>query len=447
MRSEEWVFRLTDAVPAPGYSPFEKPINLEMRHGETWLITGANGSGKTTLGKVLAKAVRLKAGSLEYGFDSQRDALYVGFQDELAGALTFHQLKWNQGMREDEEQRVADLICGDEQEAFGLEQLADRPVISLSTGELRRVQLVLVLKRHPKLLILDDPATGLDIDAAQVMWEALKMIADKGETAIVVIAPVAPAGVMSFSRTIVLGDVSLPRAPLVNRNPVFSIHTPNGTDAPIVEMKNVTVVYGGRTILKDVNWTIRQGEQWVVRGKNGSGKTTLLSLLTGDNPNAYGQDIRMWGRRRGTGESIWDIKRRVGCLHAEVYRALRRPIAVDALVATALHEQNGLYHRLNDDDEPLIYPFLEAFGLAGIRKRLYTDLSTGEQHRVLLARTMAKRPELLILDEPFHCLDEYWIGRLLQIIDIFAAQGGTLLLVTHRSGLVPQCVTKELVLG
>lgn len=430
------------------YNPFREPLSLEMREGEAWLITGPNGSGKTTLGRMLTGSIRLREGYIEYGFEALDRVKFIDFRDELSGMLQFHQLKWNQGLRGEDEERVRQVIGVEEMRMFRLEELKERPIMSLSTGELRRLQLSLALKRHPRLLVLDDPATGLDVETAKEMWDALAGIIEKGETEVVVISPTIPKADVGFTHIVRLENIHADAYDewLSVRKPQMSVlktGKDESEESQIVRMVNVTVTYGGHRILDNINWSVRRGERWILQGKNGSGKTTLLSLLTGDNPNAYGQNIWLWGKRRGSGESIWDIKRRIGCLNAEMFRAFRKRMAVDALVATGLHEQNGLYHRLTNEDEVRIEPHLRAFGLWGLRKRLYTELSSGEQHRCLLARAFVKEPEMLILDEPFHSLDGSWIARLMEIINTFAARGGTILLVTHDRGLCPACMNRE----
>lgn len=76
----------------------------------------------------------------------------------------------------------------------------------------------------------------------------------------------------------------------------------------VVAMNNVCITYGTRKILDSLNWTVMNGERWALNGRNGSGKSTLLSLICADNPQSYACDINMFERKRGTGESIWDIK-------------------------------------------------------------------------------------------------------------------------------------------
>src|SRR5262249_20191842 len=173
---------------------------------------------------------------------------------------------------------------------------------------------------------------------------------------------------------------------------------------PIVELGDVSVSHGGKAILGGVNWTVRAGERWAVVGPNGSGKTTLLSLLCGDHPQAYSNDVRLFGRRRGTGESIWDVKRNVGLVSPELHLYFTEPLTAVRAAAT------GFFDVLADrpttpEQDATARRLFEEFGITPLMDRVFTRLSTGEQRLVLLVRALVKRPPLVILDEPFQGLD------------------------------------------
>ena len=89
----------------------------------------------------------------------------------------------------------------------------------------------------------------------------------------------------------------------------------------VVKLNKVSIRYGDRTILKELDWTVRRGEKWALSGENGAGKSTLLSLVCADNPQSYACDISLFGRKRGTGESIWEIKKHIGYVSPEMHRA------------------------------------------------------------------------------------------------------------------------------
>jgi molybdate transport system ATP-binding protein len=205
----------------------------------------------------------------------------------------------------------------------------------------------------------------------------------------------------------------------------------------------VTVSHAGHAILDRVSWAVRAGERWAVLGPNGSGKTTLLSLLCGDHPQAYSNDVRLFGRRRGSGETIWDVKRNVGLLSPEFHLYFTEPLTAERAAAT------GFFDALADrpttrEQDARVKELFAAFGIAHLAGRSFKCLSTGEQRLVLLARALVKRPPLVILDEPFQGLDTTVIARCRDWLDRELGEDQTLLFVTHEPGELPRTVTKTL---
>ena len=205
----------------------------------------------------------------------------------------------------------------------------------------------------------------------------------------------------------------------------------------------MNVAYNGRPILRDVSWAVRAGERWAVLGPNGSGKTTLLSLLTGDHPQAYANDIRLFGRPRGSGESIWDIKRQIGLVSPELHLYFSEPLTAAETAATGFFDV--LVRRpTTPEQQAAVRALFEAFGIADLAGRLFARLSTGEQRLVLLTRALVKRPPLLVLDEPFQGLDAQLIGRLRGWLDRHLSPDQTLLFVSHHAEEIPRTVTRRL---
>ena len=215
----------------------------------------------------------------------------------------------------------------------------------------------------------------------------------------------------------------------------------------ILDFRNVTIRYGERTILKDLNWTVRQGEHWALSGENGSGKSTLLSLVCADNPQAYACNIELFGRRRGSGESIWDIKKHIGYVSPEMHRAYMKDIPAIDIVASGLSDSIGLYHRPKAEEKQQCLSWMKTFGIDGIADRTFLKLSSGEQRLCLLARAFVKDPELLILDEPMHGLDLRNRQMVKEIIDRFCSDPRkTMVMVTHYEEELPGCITHKLYL-
>jgi molybdate transport system ATP-binding protein len=211
----------------------------------------------------------------------------------------------------------------------------------------------------------------------------------------------------------------------------------------VIALRDVTVSYGGRAVLDRVSWTVRRGERWALLGPNGSGKSTLLSLVCGDHPQAYGNDVSVFGRRRGTGESIWDVKRRIGLVSPELHLYFTHPMTARTAAATGFFdvvtprpttpEQNAAVGRL----------FAE-FGLSDVANRPFARLSTGQQRLVLLVRALVKEPELLILDEPFQGLDRPAVDHARAWLDANPDAAQTLIFVSHYPDEVPASVTRTL---
>jgi molybdate transport system ATP-binding protein len=211
----------------------------------------------------------------------------------------------------------------------------------------------------------------------------------------------------------------------------------------VISLRDVTVAYGGRAVLDRVSWTVRRGERWGLLGPNGSGKTTLLSLVCGDHPQAYGNDVSVFGRRRGTGESIWDVKRRIGLVSPELHLYFTHPMTARAAAATGFFDVVTPRPTTPDQDAAVGRLFAE-FGLAGVADRQFGRLSTGQQRLVLLVRVLVKDPELLILDEPFQGLDRPAVAHARAWLDANLRADQTLVFVTHHPDEVPAGVTRTL---
>ena len=197
-----------------------------------------------------------------------------------------------------------------------------------------------------------------------------------------------------------------------NLIPHSTFHIPQ----EIIHFNKVTIRYGARTILKDLDWTVRQGEHWALSGDNGSGKSTLLSLVCADNPQAYACDISLFGHKRGSGESIWDIKRHIGYVSPEMHRSYKQNIPAIQIVASGLKDTIGLYVRPNEAEREL-------------------------------ARAFVKEPDLLILDEPLHGLDDENRLMVKEIVDKYCEDPSrTLIYVTHYQEELPHCIDHSIFL-
>ena len=423
-------------------------------------IAGRNGSGKTQYVEQLRK---------QLASDKVR---YIAFADSYGPNVDnqyYLQLRWNQHDIDHETPTVGDLLetaflmTGDDTperremqrqlySMFHMDESLDKYIITLSSGELRKFQLTKTLFANPKLLIMDNPFIGLDAETRDQLRQLLLTVAKERDMELILVLaktddiPDYVTDVQWMSE-----DTSVPPHVLtdVQREAILSLpYTHSDYDCQrVVEMHHVTIRYGSRTILKDLDWTVNNGDRWALSGQNGSGKSTLLSLVCADNPQSYACDITLFDRPRGSGETIWDIKRHIGYVSPEMHRSYKRNLPAIRIVASGLMDSIGLYAVPNEQDYDKCRFWLNIFGISHLAERPFLQLSSGEQRLVLLARAFVKDPQLLILDEPLHGLD-LWNRRLAKdVIETFCQRGGkTLIMVTHYQEELPAIITQHLVL-
>jgi molybdate transport system ATP-binding protein len=210
-------------------------------------------------------------------------------------------------------------------------------------------------------------------------------------------------------------------------------------------MEKVQIKYGTKTILRDFSWQVNRGERWAIKGPNGAGKSTLISLITADNPQAYSQNIILFDRKRGSGESIWDIKRKIGYLSPELHLYFKEGGSCFSVVASGLFDTLGLFKRLTEEQSDQVNHWMQVMGIAHLKERSFLKISGGEQRMVLITRALVKNPELLILDEPCQGLDRFQTEHLKSVLDYLAENSEmTLLYVSHYDRDIPTCVNQVL---
>ena len=420
-------------------------------------IFGRNASGKTRYVEDMRRRMAT---------DSVR---YMAFRDsygvQVDGAY-YLQLRWNQHDIDQETPTVGELLekaynmTGDDTperrqlqaslyELLGADRFSSEYIISLSSGELRKFQLTRTLLSDPKTLILDNPFIGLDAPTRQQLSQLLKTISEQRHTHIYLVVSRESDIPDYVTELITLPDP--PQPPLPPVTALCEASQPSEVkrelDNEVVVFRNVSIRYGQRTILDRLNWTVHQGEHWALSGPNGSGKSTLLSLVCADNPQGYACDISLFGKQRGSGETIWQIKQRIGYVSPEMHRSYHRDLPALRVVASGLKDTVGLYVRPNEQEREQCRWWMRMFGLEGMEDRSFLRLSSGEQRLVLLARAFVKSPELLILDEPLHGLDDENRRRVTSIIDTYCQQPDkTLIFVTHYREELPQCIDHTLTL-
>lgn len=472
------LIELRNGLPRhPDFQP-AAPVSFSLEDGEAVCIYGHNGAGKSLLVKMITGALPLRSGHIVYspaltddgGLPEQLRT--ISFHDAF-GALTpeYHQQRWNHG-DEKTYPTVRELLhdsplpIGEQSAshaALPIDDLLDKPLNWLSSGELRRFQLVKALRKWPRVLIVEEPFIGLDADARRSFTQLLGHLSKQVGLLLVVSKP---GDIPAFADRVV--EVrKLHVKPAMKREQFLSrpvqghsheltdgereeITVLSATTEPprsetLIDLHHVSVSYFGKDLLSDVSWTVREGEHWALTGSNGAGKSTLLSLICADNPMAYACDIRLFGYRRGHGESIWDIKRHIGYVSPEQYRSFRRDLSVTDLVGTGLHDTHGLHRLPTEAEREHAGRWLRLFHAGHLAARSFLRLSEGEQRLVLLVRAFVKAPALLVLDEPFHGLDTATREHAKAVIAHYLRQTHhTLLMVSHEADDFPESISHHL---
>lgn len=488
-----------------------EPINIEILQGEQIAIAGDNAAGKSRLIEVLTGHFPLLMNEVQYNFSPSplkmvsENLKYITFRDSYGDTdgTYYYQQRWNQhdidentptaGQLLEEAFRQADESIGrglTEEERktaqkqrtsfrnkltkiFHLEELMDKYIISLSSGELRKFQLTKTLGTGPRVIIMDNPFIGLDAQTRDQLRDLLQQLSIETHLLIILVQskvdniPDFITHVIPIEGLHILPKITreayqqqlqkrvLEPLPQEKKKWVLSLPQKDLSQEPfypkegneILKFNNVSIRYGSRTILKDLNWTVNEGEKWAMSGENGAGKSTLLSLVCADNPQAYACDIELFGHRRGTGESIWEIKRHIGYVSPEMHRAYLKDLPAIDIVASGLTDSVGLYTRPKPEQKEICLSWMDIFGIKELADRTFLKLSSGEQRLCLLARTFVKDPELLILDEPLHGLDLHHRALVKEIIDTFCCRKHkTLVMVTHYKEEFPKCITHSIYL-
>jgi len=217
------------------------------------------------------------------------------------------------------------------------------------------------------------------------------------------------------------------------------------TFSSAVKMTDVNIHYGEKILLQHISWEVKRGERWNVSGPNGAGKSTLLSLITADNPQAYANDIWLFDRKRGSGETIWEIKQKIGFVSPELHLYFDYSATCFEVIASGLFDTIGLFRLLTEEQEQRVLLWIRLLSLENLRSLRLAQLSTGQQRMVLLARALIKNPPMLILDEPCQGLDEAQTSYFRQLIGLLCeAFGTTLIYVSHYREEIPDCVDRFL---
>lgn len=486
------IIHIADGVAKNPVWRMAEPVCFSMFENEHIAITGPNGGGKTMLAEMIMGKHPLLRQSPVFDFPSEKSQLisdnikYIAFRDTYGGDNDrnyFLQQRWNSTEIDPQTPTVKSLIERDYAfsgtdtpkrqrmkehllDIFEMRSLLEKFIILLSSGEMRKLQLIRALLSAPSVLILDNPFIGLDSATRHLLKQLLERLS-KEQTLQFILILSRDCDIPDFI-THVIGVRNMKVGEKMSRvdffrhkskNPenqqisiqvpytLFNQHSEREEENSVIEMNNISIRYGSRIILNNLNWHVRKGERWALLGPNGSGKSTLLSIVCADNPQSYACDVSLFGKKRGTGESIWEIKKRIGYVSPEMHRAYKRNLPAIRIVASGLKDTVGLYCTPTEEEYEKCRKWMELFHVSNLSDKPFLQLSSGEQRMILLVRAFVKNPDLLILDEPYHGLDDANHNLLSMVIDSYCRQPDkTLIMVTHYDEDLPKCISNRLYL-
>ena len=476
-------------VKFPGYSLFNS-LNFRLDKGENWAITGKSGSGKSILLQVIAGNIGVSGGSIAYNLtEGQPIATNIHRFIAFAGARhhfknlsntsdLYYQQRYNSSDAEDVftvREYLATVKVNQHKpvywtfdktiSALNLSHLVDKAIIKLSNGETKRLMIAAALLKNPALLLLDNPLSGLDVQTRATFNTLLNEIAASGIHIVIatssahelpnVITNVAVLdnGIISKSLTRQEFEATELRANDKQTLDVDALKqlftaTQQTAHSHIIKMTDVMIKYDDKVILDKVNWIVTPGERWALLGANGAGKSTLLSLVNGDNPQAYANDIILFDRKRGTGESIWDIKSKIGFVSPELYQYFPTDNSCLQVTESGFYDTLGLFRPSSKAKSDLALNWMKALEIDQYARQLLKNIPASAQRLCLLARALIKNPSLLIFDEPCQGLDDHQQQHFKSVVDaICYISNVTLIYVTHYQHEIPDSVDKVLKLN
>ncbi len=471
------VFSLQEAVVERNDRVLIDRINWEVQPGERWWICGANGSGKTTLLEVLIGQYRLAGGLMllpdEMPFEKFISLVAMVRRDFSLNHLfnrsaSFYQQRYfSLGIEETplvidfitSETGISKTIIRSAAGDFHADKLMDKHIVSLSTGEGRRILLLMLWLAEKKIICFDDPYAGLDLNGRELVNHTLENLAAKQVTILVTGTDIQPpdyidhvlyikdqkitycgkAGefrINGMETEFTQDDFTLLHH--VKDSFSYSFHVAAG-------MNNITVCYDEKTLLENFSWQIIQGEKWLLTGANGSGKSTLMSLIYGDNPMAYAYELVVFDRIRGTGETIWDVKRPMGYYSSELQQFFPRNMTLYEAVLTGYSDHLIVRDNLSKEHYRQADELIEAAGISDNKETLLFRLSFSQCRLALVCRALVKHPPLVILDEPCQGLDRKTTAIVNRLTEaVCGDKRKTLIYVTHQTDAIPGIINRRL---
>ncbi|EDM27966.1 putative molybdenum transport ATP-binding protein modF [Lentisphaera araneosa HTCC2155] len=434
-------------------------FSWELKTHEHWTIIGPNGSGKSLLVGLLTQ--RYQGKEIEFFINPEKiqEVSFSAVQESLDYEAWNDDSEFIEGGF-DKGRSVKEFICEDRYELdqdlitqFKLDNFLETGIKFISNGEMRKAHILRALVRNPQILILDGIFEGLDkkakvqigaiINALPGSTQIINCVQDSDQI------PEKCTHLLCLDKCQIMSSGPRSRVEssreferLFKEPPPIPTTLPDSYTSPeiiekgteIIRMKDLSVVYGEKTVINQLTWSVNAGEHWCISGPNGAGKTTLLSLISADNPQGYGKDFYLFGRKRGSGESIWDIKKRIGIVTTELQLEYHQNIFALDVVVSGFFDSIGLYREADASHLQIARDWMQTLGLKDLEDISFENLSYGERRSVLLARAMVKSPNILILDEPCQGLDKRNRTALMNTVSFLAKETDmTILYVSHKA--------------
>jgi len=422
---------------------------------ENWIITGPNGSGKTFLLEMLSGNAHVPKGEISYDFvkgktwderfaEKRRMITYIpthALHAFLHGPDLYYQQRYY-GIGDEHGLTVKDVLGEnimklkefDIPSSSSIEHLMDVEVTHLSNGQLKKLlMLKSFVKGMPKLLLMDYPFEGLDYESRKNLCEFIDFIATRHGVQVVMVDHQNDIPTC-INRRLTVEQFKIVRSETLdgedesittNAQSESSQGNPITSGQEVIRIKNLLLKHGDHEIFKGFNWRVNKGERWALTGRNGSGKTTLFSLIFADHPQAYAQEIYLFGRRRGSGESIWDIKKKINYLGPEQISFLN----AKGIFRTALQYIKSVNTKFSD---AVFQQLVSHFQAQSFIDKPVSALSSGELQLLIILNCFLSEKELWLLDEPFQFLDPDQKDRLTRYLLTHLSREITLILITHN---------------
>jgi molybdate transport system ATP-binding protein len=457
-------------------------LNFTVNKGENWALIGESGSGKSALLHTIAGNLSVTNGEIIYSFPKQDALSYkkqIGLVEprhhfrNLSNTTEFYyQQRFNSSDSEDAltvEQYLSGIphpknvywTYDKTVTLLNLKHLLDKQLIKLSNGETKRLMIAAALLKNPQLLLLDNPLTGLDIQTRQEFNDIIKEITTSGITIVMATSPYEVPDAITHIALLKGGAISqtLPKEQFspelivskdddqIDEKELRSLLADHAQTRykQIVNMRNVHVQYGDVVVLDKINWEVKAGDRWALLGHNGAGKSTLLSLINGDNPQAYANDIVLFDKKRGTGESIWDIKKKIGFVSPELHQYFPTDNSCLQVIESGYYDTLGLFRKSSPAKADIALRWMKALEIDKYARTLLKNIPASAQRLCLLARALIKNPDLLIFDEPCQGMDTHQQQHFKNLVDTICSMSKvTLIYVTHYQHEIPDSVDQVL---